>query len=109
MAPLKVTPPNVRFTRAGQRCYNAGAAQPCSLFVSLNRPPAETSVMAGPGEKRQFIDRLWRLKLLPHLGWDANSQSGLTHSVTSGKAGGMACEPLKAVFQNHYFGKPAGH
>jgi hypothetical protein len=27
--------------------------------------------------------------------------------MTSGKAEGMACEPLKPVFKNHYIGQPA--
>jgi hypothetical protein len=29
--------------------------------------------------------------------------------MTSGKVGGMASEPLKAVFQKYYFGQTAGH
>jgi len=30
-------------------------------------------------------------------------------SMTSGKAGGMDCEPLKAVWKNQYFAQTAGH
>jgi hypothetical protein len=38
-----------------------------------------------------------------------NEACGQAGSMTSGKAGRMAFEPLKAVFYNHYFGQPAGH
>jgi hypothetical protein len=29
--------------------------------------------------------------------------------MASGKAGKMACEPIKTIFLNHYFGQTAGH
>ncbi len=32
-----------------------------------------------------------------------------SNPMTSAKTGGMACQPLKAVFKNHYYGHPAGH
>jgi hypothetical protein len=43
--------------------------------------------------------------------WDVEKQFDTNngpYSMTSGKAGGMGCEPLKAVFKNHYFMHPAG-
>jgi hypothetical protein len=32
-----------------------------------------------------------------------------SNSMTSAKAGGMACELLKVVLQNRYWGQPTGH